>query len=199
LPFRCITSHNAQSIPELAAKPVPVTPSDNTNPQRQPFFLRWRRRLRRFRKPRDLVTFAGIGLGLIGVGLPLRLFGVRRTANRLTALGGATCCPPDAVAARLQRAERLALDCDAWLRRLRPINPCLRRSLVLLALLRRQQIPATLVIGIRTDRPPRSDDAALAHAWLELDGEPILERCDPLRNHQPSVRYPAPAPAATTE
>ncbi len=158
------------------------------------------------------------------IGLPLRLFGVRRTANRLAVLSqgsetsgadattqwpikrfserasaprvsepilrGPASRPADVRDTRLQRAERLAADCDAWLRRLRPVNPCLRRSLLLLALLRRDGIAATLVIGIRTDRPPRPEQAALAHAWLELDGRPILERVDPLLLHRPSVRYP---------
>ena len=45
---------------------------------------------------------------------------------------------------------------------------CLRRSLVLTRLLARRGIPGRLVIGART-RPE-----FLAHAWVELDGVPML-------------------------
>jgi hypothetical protein len=144
-----------------------------------------------------VLTFAGIGIGLILLALPLRLLGVRGTANRLAALGGNPRGRRQPLGLRLQHAARLADDCDAWLRRLRPINPCLRRSLLLLALLRRDGVPVTLVIGIRAEPPRQPNDNALAHAWLELDGEPILERGDPLRHHRPSIRYPqAPATGA---
>jgi len=49
---------------------------------------------------------------------------------------------------------------------------CLRRSLVLLQLLERRGISARLVIGART-----SPDF-LAHAWVELDGRPVLSVAD---------------------
>jgi Transglutaminase-like superfamily len=49
-----------------------------------------------------------------------------------------------------------------------PRDPrCLTKSLVLLALLSRRGIPATLVIGVR-------HDPFAAHAWVEHDGRPLL-------------------------
>ncbi len=49
---------------------------------------------------------------------------------------------------------------------------CLRRSLVLTRLLARRGIPGRLVIGTRT-RPE-----FMAHAWVELDGVPVLATDD---------------------
>jgi predicted aconitase with swiveling domain len=45
---------------------------------------------------------------------------------------------------------------------------CLTRSLVLLELMQRRGIAATLVIGAK------AEPAFAAHAWVELDGEPLL-------------------------
>jgi Transglutaminase-like superfamily len=45
---------------------------------------------------------------------------------------------------------------------------CLTRSLVLLAMLARRGMDARLVIGVR------SGEAFAAHAWVELDGHPML-------------------------
>lgn len=45
---------------------------------------------------------------------------------------------------------------------------CLASSLVLLSLLARRGVSATLVIGVRIDPDFR------AHAWVELDGHPLL-------------------------
>lgn len=49
---------------------------------------------------------------------------------------------------------------------------CLRRSLVLLRLLARRGIEATLVIGTRTEPD------FLAHAWIECEGEAVLTPLD---------------------
>jgi hypothetical protein len=49
-----------------------------------------------------------------------------------------------------------------------PRDPrCLTKSLVLIALLARRGIPATVVIGVR-------HDPFAAHAWVEHDGRPLL-------------------------
>jgi Transglutaminase-like superfamily len=49
-----------------------------------------------------------------------------------------------------------------------PRDPrCLTTSLVLIALLARRGIPATVVIGVRLD-------PFAAHAWVEHDGRPLL-------------------------
>ena len=54
--------------------------------------------------------------------------------------------------------------------RLRPT--CLRKSLVIAALLRRDGADARLVIGARSPRPFSLE----AHAWVELDGEILGSR-----------------------
>ncbi len=71
--------------------------------------------------------------------------------------------PADLVeAARLGRAVGMAL-------RLLPGDTrCLARSLVLTRLLARREIPARLVIGVR------SEPEFLAHAWVECDRHPVL-------------------------
>jgi Transglutaminase-like superfamily len=48
---------------------------------------------------------------------------------------------------------------------------CLMRSLVLLTLLVRRGSPSALVIGVL----PTGDGELLAHAWIEVDGQPLLE------------------------
>jgi hypothetical protein len=54
-----------------------------------------------------------------------------------------------------------------------PSDPrCMDRSLVLIDLLARREIPATLVIGARRDPGFR------AHAWVELAGHPLLSPGD---------------------
>jgi hypothetical protein len=54
-----------------------------------------------------------------------------------------------------------------------PSDPrCMDRSLVLIDLLARRDIPATLVIGARRDPDFR------AHAWVELAGHPLLSPGD---------------------
>lgn len=75
----------------------------------------------------------------------------------------AALTPPDLVeAARLGRAVGMTL-------RLLPGDTrCLARSLVLTRLLARREIPARLVIGVR------SEPEFLAHAWVECDGHPVL-------------------------
>ncbi len=74
-----------------------------------------------------------------------------------------TLTPPGlAEAARLGRAVGMTL-------RLLPGDTrCLARSLVLTRLLARREIPARLVIGVR------SKPEFLAHAWVECCGHPVL-------------------------
>ena len=68
----------------------------------------------------------------------------------------------------LQEAWRLGRAVRLTLRLLPGDTRCLTRSLVLTQMLARRGIPATLVIGARTE--PRF----LAHAWVEHAGEPVL-------------------------
>jgi hypothetical protein len=52
---------------------------------------------------------------------------------------------------------------------------CLERSLVLHRWLRREGLPSVLRIGVRTD-----EGKLIAHAWIEITGEPLGDRPDAL-------------------
>ena len=65
-------------------------------------------------------------------------------------------------------ALRLGCVVQALLRRAPSDGPCLVRSLVLTKLLARRQIPARLVIGVR------SEPSFSGHAWVEHRGRPLL-------------------------
>jgi hypothetical protein len=80
------------------------------------------------------------------------------------------CVRPSEAERALQRdlSVRLGYIVQALLRRAPADGPCLVRSLVLTKLLARRQIPARLVIGVRS-KPSFS-----AHAWVEHLGEPVL-------------------------
>jgi hypothetical protein len=80
--------------------------------------------------------------------------------------------PGRAAAEALPEAMRLARAVVRTMVFLPGDTRCLRRSLVLTRLLARRGIPSRLVIGART-RPQ-----FLAHAWVELDGVPILATDD---------------------
>jgi len=95
-------------------------------------------------------------------------------------------------------AQRLALYADFWLRRLRPRNPCLRRSLVLFGELRRAGLPVTFCLGIRADQPLDAVAAVAGHAWLELDGRVLLDSETTVEDHVTTFRYPL-GPAAEEE
>lgn len=69
-------------------------------------------------------------------------------------------------------ARRLGTAIDRTLRVLPTDARCLSQSLVLLWLLAKRDIPATLVIGTQ------SDPQFLAHAWVEHEGRPVLPPLD---------------------
>lgn len=80
--------------------------------------------------------------------------------------------PPRPVAESVDRA-RLGLRLGrATVRTLKPLptdGRCLMRSLVLIGLLSRRGIPVTLVLAVHPG------EQLAAHAWVELDGRPLLE------------------------
>jgi len=88
------------------------------------------------------------------------------------------------------RAARLALYADYWLGRLRPGNPCLRRSLALFWRLRRAGLPVAFCLGVRSDQALAADEPAAGHAWLELDGVAILESEATVAHYATTFRYP---------
>jgi hypothetical protein len=87
---------------------------------------------------------------------------------------------PEAVAARVaagpsarprRRAlERLHILAGEVLREAGEASPCLVRALALLGEARRLGFPARLALGAR-----REDEAVLAHAWLVVEGKPLLD------------------------
>jgi hypothetical protein len=81
--------------------------------------------------------------------------------------------PPESPSAEmLADARRLGRAVTRLLVLLPGDTRCLVRSLVLTRLLARRGIPATLVIGAR------SGPDFLAHAWVELTGDPVLSPGD---------------------
>jgi hypothetical protein len=68
----------------------------------------------------------------------------------------------------LAEGRRLGYAVNRIVARIPGESRCLMRSLVLTSLLSRRGIPSTIVIGVS----PGS--AFGAHAWVELDGEPLL-------------------------
>ena len=73
----------------------------------------------------------------------------------------------------LRFAGRLGAIVDARLELLPGDTRCLVRSLVLLSMLARRGLRGTVVIGVRT--APEFG----AHAWVELDGVPLLQPIEP--------------------
>ena len=74
---------------------------------------------------------------------------------------------PEAETRRL--ALRLAWVVQRWLGHLPGDTRCLTRSLVLMRLLARRGLESQLVIGVQ------ADDGFAAHAWVEVDGVPLLD------------------------
>jgi Transglutaminase-like superfamily len=95
-------------------------------------------------------------------------------ATAVANLRSRTAISPElfASASTLARARRLGHAVTRTLALMPGDTRCLARSLVLTRLLARRGIPAKLVIGAR------ADPDFLAHAWVEYDGEPVLNPGD---------------------
>jgi hypothetical protein len=172
---------------------MPSATTGSRRPRRDralPFLARWARRLQRRRRPADLLRLLGIGIGLISLQLALRAFGLRRVLAHLGRPLPAVLAEPKVRDAALNQAERLAIDVDAWLRRLRPRNPCLRRSLLLFGRLRRAGVPVTFCLGIRKGQVLGADGPIDGHAWLELDGQVLLESPATAEQNLRTFSYP---------
>lgn len=96
----------------------------------------------------------------------VRLLGLRRTLALVRRLAGGRPARRDA-ALLAETTRRLILAAAFYPRR----ALCLEQSLTLCVLLRRRGIPAELRLGVQ--RLP-----FYAHAWVEVDGQPIDERQD---------------------
>ena len=102
---------------------------------------------------------------------------VRRWLDRLAV--SARIEPVSGVEAQLT-AQRTAALVAAVARYVLPRPNCLHRSLVLNSVLSAQGIAAEIRYGVR-----RHDGKFQAHAWVELDGEPLTEPGDLHREYQP--------------
>ncbi len=90
--------------------------------------------------------------------------------------------------APVRAADRVQRDIEhvttLALTRFRPTRTtCMVRALVRCAMLRTRGFPAAWVMGIR----PGTDDLE-GHAWIELDGVPIMEDEPP--HFTPTFRFP---------
>jgi Transglutaminase-like superfamily len=81
------------------------------------------------------------------------------------------CAPAERIDGEQARiaALRLAGAAGRVLRLIPADTRCLMRSLVMTRLLARRGVDATLVLAVRTA------DGFGAHAWVEVDGQPVLE------------------------
>lgn len=68
---------------------------------------------------------------------------------------------------------------------------CLRRAVVLYALLRHAGRPVQLWIGVRLDKNAPDIEGVSAHAWLTKSGGPYLEaNAEHAGRHTPIARFP---------
>jgi transglutaminase superfamily protein len=82
---------------------------------------------------------------------------------------------------RLARAIDLLLSTDVWM--FKPI--CWKRAAVLHRYLSRNGTPTRIVFGVRNDR----SGIVTGHAWLEAEGQPILEATPP--EYVATYRFPS--------
>lgn len=116
-----------------------------------------------------------MALGLAFVWLPLMSLGLRwlgfKNMQRRVAV------PMDASVAPLEGAKDRARTVSRWVevaaRRGVVRGTCLTQSLALLRLLRREEIVGQLRIGVRLQAGQLD-----AHAWVEVDGEPMNDSPD---------------------
>lgn len=100
--------------------------------------------------------------------LSLAVAGYQRTlrwANRLHQRAGH--CDPQASIRAIGRSARLMPGCT-----------CLHRAMVLLTLLPTSAGQATLQFGVR-----KLDDTLVGHAWIDLDGKPLVVGTSPHETH----------------
>ena len=140
-----------------------------------------------------LVLYAALGLSVFSI--MLKVFGFNRCSGWIS---GIRCASGPSVAdmvvwAQVRRATRLT----AIAARNHFSRPnCLRSSLLLACILRRQGIPVELRIGVRLKNEALDHAALEAHAWVEWEGNVVNDRPDvaeiylPFSNLQDAVRLP---------
>jgi Transglutaminase-like superfamily len=116
------------------------------------------------------------------VATSLKTVGLRRTQSWLTRNSlGPTILPIEQTRPNVRRtAQMVAVAC-----RRHPLrSSCLPRSIVLWSLLRRQGIAADVRIGVRCD----SQGEFHAHAWLEWNGEVLIDAAEVGSQYLPFIR-----------
>ena len=134
------------------------------------------RRLQRLRAldGRDRCRLIGCVVGLWGVHASLAVFGYRRTRAMIERV----CVHPSphpASAAEIAAAQALArLAASAGANALGEAT-CLRRALLLHGWLRRRGLQPALLLGLPANAAAPAPGDFSAHAWVELEGVPLLE------------------------
>ena len=130
-------------------------------------------RLQRWGKlsARERLHLVGCVVGLWGVHASLALLGYGRT-RRLIERGCVHPSPHPASAAEIADAQVLARLAASAGRNAMGEATCLRRALMLHGWLRRKGLEPALHLGVPKDAAP---GALRAHAWVELEGVPLLE------------------------
>jgi Transglutaminase-like superfamily len=123
---------------------------------------------RRLRASERLRLAGEITLAYVDARRSLRREPIEIVVRRLRAVAPRAVAPPERQLPAVD-ARRLGRAVSRTLHLLPGDTRCLVRSLVLTRLLARRGIASTLVIGTRT-KPE-----FLAHAWVELQGTPLLD------------------------
>lgn len=144
--------------------------------------MRWLRRLAEL-DPRERRLLVEAWWRLLLVHLGLRLLPYRRVARMAERWGRGG--GPGSKQVAWEEIERLHWLVAVAAGRHPAAVSCLRRSLVLRALLARRGVPAELRFGVHADRPDLQ-----AHAWLEVDGRPVGESPETLAGLVPLERHP---------
>jgi hypothetical protein len=106
------------------------------------------------------------------VSVLIRLLNYQRTERLLARLVSTTPASDATVTEAFAFAARLASLIRIAGRHLPANATCLRQSLLLWWILRRQGLAAQVCIGVSTG------DGFAAHAWVEIDGQPVNDVAD---------------------
>ena len=151
------------------------------------------RRLQRWRAldGRDRWRLIGCVVGLWFVHASLAVFGYGRTRRMIERVSRRTPARA-ATSAEIADAQALArLAASAGANALGEAT-CLRRALLLHGWLRRRGLRPALLLGLPTNAPAPAAGDFSAHAWVELEGVPLLESDAGYRAFVPA----SPAPQA---
>ena len=151
------------------------------------------RRLQRWRAldARDRWRLTGCVVGLWFMHASLAVFGYGRT-RRMIERGSLRTPTRAASAAEIADAQVLARLAASAGRNAMGEATCLRRALLLHGWLRRRGLRPALLLGLPTNAPAPAAGDFSAHAWVELEGVPLLESDAGYRPFVPA----SPAPQA---